>query len=441
MKLTSKLIRECILILLLMIAGIACYWLAKKYPFTHNLAHSQALSETTSSLLSSIPEAIQLSLFSTDAQTYHQAQLLVTKYQESNAHITLTWQAEPYAHSSDYQGPALLVTLGEKHHILDLLKHSLNEQTLTQTLFKLHNQRNQWVAFLQGHNEPDPFGSSATDYSLFRIALQNQGLNLQTLNLTQTPFIAQNTRLLIIASPKMALLPLEEQLINDYVSQGGSLLWLIDNEMHAQPFLSSLFHVSRLPGTIVDLHGHHLGTPHPAITIVDSYPRLPFTAPKSLTAFPFSVGLKQQSPSPWKTEPLLITDEKSWTETGPLTGMLQFDPEKQEVMGPLVLGLSLTKPHPIQVDATQRISIIGNCRFLSNGVIENYGNLAFGLNMIHWLGHDDYLVTLTQPTNTDEMVQIHLFTALWLQYGLPLLILLGIGAVILNHRRRLRLSR
>lgn len=441
MKLTFTFLRECFLALLLLIACTAGYLLAKKYSFTYNLAPSQTLSETTCSLLELISDPISVTLFSTDIETHHQAQLLITKYQANKSNIVLTWQAKPYAHSSDYQGPALLVTIKDKQHIIDLLQLPLGEQTLTQTLFKLHNQHNQWVAFLQGHNEPDPFGTRATDFSLFRIALQNQGLNLQTLKLTQTPVIAHNTRLLIIASPKVAFLPLEEKLITDYVSRGGSLLWLMDNEMHAQPFLSSLFQVNALPGTIVDLHGHHLGTPHPAITVVDAYPTLPFTAPKSLTAFPFSVALKQQLPSLWESKPLLVTDAKSWTETGPLTGVMAFESEKNEVMGPLLLGLSLSKQHPTNSQLSQRIAIIGNSRFLSNGVIENYGNLAFGLNLIHWLGHDDHLVTLTQPINTDEIVQIHLLTALWLQYGFPLLILLGIIALILNHRRRLRLSR
>lgn len=440
MTLSLKFIRESALILILLMFCTTCYLLAKKYSFNYNLAPSQELSETTRSLLSLTNEPISVTLFSTDIDTYYQAQLLISKYQENMPTMTLTWHNQPYTHSRDYQGPALLVVQGDKRHVVDLLQHALNEQNLTQTLFKLHNQHNQWVAFLQGHNEPDPFGTRPTDYSLLRIALQNQGINLQTLNLTQTPVIAQNTRLLIIASPKVALLPLEEKLISEYISHGGSLLWLMDNEMHTQPFLSSLFHVYPSPGTIVDLHGHHLGTPHPAITIVDSYPTLPFTAPKSLTAFPFSVALNQQQPTAWDSKPLLITDSQSWTETGALTGVIAFEPEKQEVMGPLLLGLTLTKDDPSEKGSTQRISIIGNSRFLSNGVIENYGNLAFGLNMIHWLKHDDHLLTLTQPTNTDEIVQIHLPTALLLQYGFPLLIFIGAIILIFIQRRRLQLS-
>ncbi|HRE30562.1 MAG TPA: hypothetical protein PLD88_01180, partial [Candidatus Berkiella sp.] len=47
------------------------------------------------------------------------------------------------------------------------------------------------------------------------------------------------------------------------------------------------------------------------------------------------------------------------------------------------------------------------------------GNLALGLNLIHWLGHDDTLLTLNQPTNQDELIQLHLFTAFALQYGFP----------------------
>lgn len=392
---------------------------AKHYSIASNLS-SQALSATTQSLLKKIDAPITLTLFSNDAQDYHQAEFLIANYREIKPDIQLDWQHDAYAHSADYQGPALLVTVKEQHDVIDLLRTPLNEATLSQSLFKVRNHHDQWIVFLQGHDEPSPFGTQGRDYDLLRIALQNQGFKVQTLSLAQTPFIADNTRLLVIASPKTALLPKEEQLIAQYLFQGGSLLWLVDKESHPQPFLSELFYVDALPGTVVDLHGHQLGTPHPAITIVDQYPTLPFKAPNTLTAFPFAVALKAQNNNDWQTQPLLVSHERTWTESGSLSGALAYEPEKNEIAGPLVLGVSLTKKPTFHSQQQQRVAIIGNSRFISNGVIENYGNLAFGLNLIHWLGHDDYLLTLEQPVNHDELLQIHLFTGLLIQYGFPL---------------------
>lgn len=338
MLVVTKMVKELLRALMILALLVAGSFIIKKFAFSWNVAPSQVLSHTTQSLLEKLSSPIDVTLFSTDIEHYHQAEFLINKYQAINPNIQLHWQHEPYAHSNDYQGPALKVTMTEQKDIIDLLQSPLNEQTLSQTLFKLRNNANQWIVFLQGHNEPSPFGTRPADYGLLRIALGNQGFKVQTLSLTKTPVIADNTRLLVIASPKESLLPGEEKLIAEYLFQGGSLLWLLDKDMHPQPFLSDLFYVKALPGTIVDYHGHQLGTPHPGITIVDTYPSLPFAGPKSLTAFPFSVALSLNHNTAWNTQPLLLTHKESWTETGELN---------QDVSGPLTLGVCLTKSIPI----------------------------------------------------------------------------------------------
>ncbi len=441
MRITAKIGKEFLFMVILVVFCASSYVLAKKYSYSWNVAASQTLSATTSSLLETIKEPLTVTLYSHDVETYYQAQYLLTKYQAIKPDIQVHWQTVPYQHSSDYQGPALTWQMGEQQEVIDLLQAPLQEQTLTQALFKLRQQANQWIIFLQDHDEPSPFGRRSIDYRLLRTALQNQGYKIQTLSLIQNPLIADNTRLLVIASPKSKFLPQEERIIAEYLFQGGSLLWLIDQEMHAQPFLSELLQVKPLPGTIVDLHGHRLGTPHPAITIIDTYSSTPFTAPQSLTAFPFAVGLQLQPNTNWTTQPFLLTHEQTWTETGPLSGQITFEPEQGEVMGPLVLGVSLTKSHQRHPQSQQRIAIIGNSRFLSDGAIENYGNLALGLNMIHWLGHDDALLTLSQPVNQDELVQLHYTTALFIQYGFPLLVLLLVVLLGYLYFKRLNIYR
>jgi hypothetical protein len=209
----------------------------------------------------------------------------------------------------------------------------------------------------------------------------------------------------------------EEILLRHYISSGKDVLWLIDPDAKRLSFLETLLGISPLPGTIVDLHGQKLGTPHPAITLIEQYPALPFTAPSLLSAYPWSSALKINASS-FEVSPLLLTHGSTWTETSPLTGSISFNPEKNEKAGPLLLGLRLTRTSS-KFSQEQRIAVIGNSRFLSNGVIQNYGNLAFGLNLINWLNHDDLLLTLAQPVSTDSFAHIHLTTARLIQYGFP----------------------
>lgn len=410
-------------ILFLTFSGL--YYLATCFSFTVPLsAKKTALSPTTYSLLDAMREPVQFVLYSPHTDIYHEAALLVEQYQAAAPKTQFVWKRENFSFSENFKGEAFVVHYGHQTYFIDLSKESINEATITQLLFKCSRHANHWVVFLEGHGEPQLFGKENRDYQLWRLALENQGLKIQPLTLNKTPFIPDNVQLLIIASSQSDWLPHEEALVVDYISKGKNLLWLIDPTSTRLHFLEKLLGISPLPGTIVDLHGQKLGTPHPAITLIEQYPSLPFTTPKLLTAYPWSVALAI-TPSPWEASPLLLTDEATWTETDPLSGQIGFDPEKNEKAGPLLLGVRLTRSFP-SAEQEQRIAVIGNSRFISNGVIQNYGNLAFGQNLISWLNADDQLLKLEQPISIDSFSHIHLTTAGLIQYGFP-----GLGLLLL----------
>lgn len=429
----KKWFKESFILLCLLSIGVAFYGLSIKNPLIVE-ASRYTLTPTTQSLLKQFDKPIKLDLYTQEVELYHQAETLIKRYQFIQPQIQFQWH--PQSFIGRQVSSVMMVSYGEQQESIDL-SHSLKEYQLTQALFKLQRKHNQWVVFLQGHQEPDPFSKENKDFQLLRMALQNQGLKIQRLNLALTPVIPHNTQVLIVASPKSQLLPTEQQLILDYVKKGGNLLWLIDPNSVAIPALSEYLGVQPLAGTIVDLHGQKLGTPHPAITIIDQYPDLPFAMPKTLSAFPWAVALQQTARPLWQTQPILQTNEATWTETQSLNGDIAFNPEQQEVSGPLLLGIGLTR---WQGQETQRVTVIGNSRFLSNGAIENYGNLALGLNIVNWLAHDDILVQVEQPMIKDAFLHIHLATALWIKYGLALLNLLALLILLIFFYRRSALS-
>lgn len=433
-------IKKVVLLACLLLLACGCYFYSLKFVYYKDMTqHKHALSGTTQSLLHQFDQPLNMTLYSKDADTFHAAQILIERYQLLQPNITFHWQREPL----DFAGEgshSLVLQYQTRVQKIDLHQSPLDESHLTLALFKLQRKANQWVVFLQGHGEPDLYGSHPHDFSLFRLALENQGLKIQNLNLNRTPIIPDNTLVLVIASPKTALLPKELKLILDYIKKGKDVLWLIDPTSTPIAELNTLLGVNVMPGTIIDLHGQKLGTPHPAITVIEQYPSLPFTPPNSLTAFPWAVALTQSKETDFKSQPLLSTNEFTWTETGPLSDTITFDPAMQEISGPLLLGLSLHRPHPVERNQEQRIGVIGNSRFLSNGTIENYGNLAFGLNLLNWLSHDDVLINISQPITQDTLLQIHLPAAITIQYGFPVLILILILATVLYFYRRRRRS-
>lgn len=424
------------MIVSLLLMMILLYWASTKKVVFKNLTEVRALSETTQSLLQKLTTPIIITLYNDDIDSHYQAKTLIERYQFIQPKIQFQWVPHRQ-HSVNQPSRALILSDGTHSQTLDLNKVTLDENQLTTALFKLQRQPNQWVVFLQGHDEPSPFEGKNTDFSLLRIALENQGLKVQQLNLALTPFIPDNTQVLVIASPKYPLLAQEEKLLTEYIQAGKDLLWLIDPNSSPPPRLSALFGVSPLPGTIVDLYGKKLGTPHPAITLIDHYLNLPFQAPKTLTAFPWAAALKHIPDDYWQHQPLLVTHEFTWTETSDLQGNISFDPET-ETSGPLSLGISLT--HNFNENHQQRIAIIGNSHFLTNGTIENYGNLALGLNLFNWLSHDDRLISITQPVTQDVMLQVRVFTAVLIQYGYPLFAALILALSLLFYYLRVRTS-
>lgn len=402
------------------------YIVANHYSFIAALSPKKAqLSPTSLSLIENFQDKVQFTLYSRDHDKHREAALLIEQYQQKNPNIGFEWKQEDYPFSEKHIGEALLAHYQQQQYFIDLTKSSISEGSVSQLLFKFKRHANAWIVFLEGHGEPTLFGKENRDFNLWRKALENQGLKVQPLTLSNTNLIADNTQLVVIASMQSELLPLEERLLLNYLDNGGHLLWLMDPSAKRQPFLEHYFGVIPMNGTIVDLHGQKLGTPHPAITLIEDYPALPFSAPNLLSVYPWSNALKIENSS-WKDQPLLVTHEATWTEFSALTGEIRFDPERGEIAGPLLLGVTLTRAHPLQPLQQQRVAIIGNSRFISNGVIENYGNLAFGQNLISWLNQDDQLITLEQPVSSDSFAHIHSMTAYLIQFGFP-----GLGLTIL----------
>ncbi len=83
--------------------------------------------------------------------------------------------------------------------------------------------------FVTGHGERPPSGELNYGLGLFGTELERKGLKEQTVNLAVTA-IPDNTSVLVLASPRVELLPGEVAAIQDYVKRGGNLLWLAEPE-------------------------------------------------------------------------------------------------------------------------------------------------------------------------------------------------------------------
>ncbi len=407
------------------LVGLTAYLLLKQFPIILDLTHNKqhTLSDTTIGLLQKIESPIHITLCSDNNDKLLETQTLVQLYQQYHT---------VYFNRKRPQGAdKILISIDNKEQEISLLSQHLDEGLLTKTIFETYRKENQWVAFLQGHGEPKPFGDEKTSLGWFAQALKNQGFKAQSLPLYETNVIPDNTQLLVIANPKTELLPKELELISGYIERGNNVLWLSgpDETPSLAPLLTALG-LEKLPGTVVDEHGYKMGTPHPAITIIDKYPHHESTqAINEITAFPWASAFKlNKQKNDWQITPILTTHAKTWTEKGTLSGPIQYDREEGEVPGPLTIGYALSQAK--KEGGEQKILIIGTPKFLTNSAITNYGNLSLGMMLTNWLSSDNALFNIPYPAVKDLTLQLTPWTGWMLEHGLrwvlPMMILLGL---------------
>lgn len=325
------------------------------------------------------------------------------------------------------------------------------EPAVTTALQRLAYAGEQWVVFLEGHGERSLTEGSQGAFAHFSQALKDKGLKVQSLNLVKTPKIPDNTSVLVIASPSTQLLPGEAQIVADYVAKGGNLLWLADPDYPPgiEP-LAKEIGVSWQNGYAIFPDYQILGTGHPGFFAAIGYPPNPVTQGMDMvTLFPLVRSLTTSPPPGWSAQPLLETTDSAWLETGDINaGSVAFD--GKDIKGPLTIGATLTRdyqPGAGEKDAAgapakghpQRVALIGDADFLSDGYLDQLGNQQLGLNLVQWLASRDAQLNIDVPKAPDIALFLPGWATMAIAGGfivlLPLL-LLGFGVTRWAVRRR-----
>ncbi|WP_455235058.1 GldG family protein [Thiogranum longum] len=428
---------------LLVLMGLLA-WLSTRYHFEADWTSSgrNTLSVDSRNLLDTMADPIHITAFAREHPLLREnIRELVARYQRYKPEVELTFvnpDAEPDRVRElgiTMDGELLIAYQGRSEKLQDI-----SEQNLTNTLLRIARQQQRHIVFLSGHGERNLLGQANHDLGKFGKLLEQKGLELQILNLAETPAIPPETNLLVIADPRVALLPGELQLVHRYVQDGGNLLWLVEPGGIAglEPVAETLG-VEILPGTIVDATTQLFGIDNPAFALIPDYPRHAITREMTkLTLFPQAAALEVNAPEEWQAEPLLTTLDRAWTEIGPISGTIRFDEDSDERMGPLDIGFVFSRAKTRkdaggdESSGEQRVVVIGDSDFLSNTYLGNGGNIDLGLNLFNWLNHDDQFITITARTASDVNLELSKPAQVMIGFGflfvLPLMLLsAGLG--------------
>ncbi|MHB8455569.1 MAG: GldG family protein [Acidiferrobacterales bacterium] len=399
-----------------------------------------SLSPASVALLQKLPKPIEITAFATDNRELRKhITELVARYQRHDRNITLTF-VNPDTDPARVRNAGvrfdgeLLIKYGDETQTVE----QVNEESITNALARVGRGGEHWVVFLSGHGERSPDRQANFDLSTWAAQMDKRGLKSRSLTLADTGQIPQNTSVLVIASPRVKFLPGEVKQVEDYVNNGGSLLWLSDpGPLEGLRPLAEMLGIEFQPGTIVDPVSQLLtGGQSATYVVVTKYGQQPVVRGFNLmTLFPEAGGITFNPPKGWHAKVILDTAPTAWSATGTLGKVTRFRKGK-DIAGPLNLAVALTREHG---ERQQRIAVIGDGNFLSNTFIGNGGNLDLGMNLINWLSSDDAYINVPARIASDLRLNLSRTAEVAISLGFLLvlpLILITSGVLIWLRRRK-----
>ena len=460
MKITAKSRRQSrinsivMLLLILSLTGLLA-WLSVRYQTQMDWTQSgrHTLSHASQEVLVRLEGPVEITAYAReDAVLRQTVEKIVGRYKRLKPDIKLhfvnpdTVPDKVRSAGISVNGEMLLRYQGRKEHV-----KTGTEEEFTNALERLARGSEHLLVFLEGHGERDPFGKANHDLSLWTTQLVSRGFKIQYLNLADVQAIPGNTKVLVIASPTVGLLPGEIALIIEYLLRGGNILWLSDpGSLHGLESLADQLSIEIPSGVVIDFAGSLIGIEEPTIVLNTSsmYPEHAITKTFNLTTFfPTTASINVRDNEQWNTSSLLISGDHTWLETGVLEGEIEYN-EDSDLIGPLDIGITLEKT--IENDLgndldepsetiQQRIIVIGDGDFLSNTYVGNSGNLDLGIRLINWLSNDDDFISIPIKTVNDAHLELSLLASVIIAFGfilvLPLLFL-GTGLTIWWRRKK-----
>jgi ABC-type uncharacterized transport system involved in gliding motility auxiliary subunit len=441
-----------IIFLLLFISSIGMLaWITNHYTYQFDLTANKrhSLSSSSIDLLKVLDREITVHAYTSDDVTQQAIREIIERYQRVKADFNLRLLNPDIDITQAQQDgivmnkPFAFVIYYNNH-----MEHidSLSEQSISNALLRLSRRDNHPVVFLSGHGERDINGSDNRAYATLNKQLTEKGFNTGTVNLLSEPLPA-STGLVVIAAPVKEYLPGEITQLENYINNGGNLLWLVDpGELQGLEKLATSFGLQIQDGVIVDNNAQlrqTLNIKHPAIIPVTEYfPHIITNAIRYNTLFPLARGIsplsQESTVNKWQPEALFSSFGKSWSETGGLTEDIPFDSGAGDVAGPITIAVALHRP--LSQGGTQRAVVVGDSDFLADTYIGAGANLDLGLNIFSWLTGDDNFISIDIMASPDTKLELTETQLAIIGFGffliIPLLLLLT-GLYIWRKRKKL----
>lgn len=424
MKITQQLRQQYRLQYLIFIVLLLCIvsslaWISTRYSGVSDwtIGGRNSLNQTTIELLKNISPPVSIHSYQADDISLQQAVTEIFKrYQLHKNNLSFKlFNPDLDIEQAKLDGVTrygqTVIRYNDKTEIIDVI----NEENIGNALLRLSREKKPTLYFLQGHGERNPTDTSAIGYSSLTQQLQTNGFALRGLNFLREAINPEDGTL-VIAGASDKILPGEIKQINDFIQQGGNMLWLQDPGV-ADEFQSLLdfLRINFVHGVVVDTNPKMrevLRLSHPAKLPIISYKMHAITERMQnftlfITASAINVLPSDEAQTiNWKVADLLLTQDTSWAETQGFILDVKFNQNSGDTKGPLTIGMALERAVSEKENKQQRIVVVGDSDFLANNNLGHGANLDFILNIVNWLSKDEQLISINTKSAPDFKLEL-----------------------------------
>jgi len=459
---------------ILLLASLLANWHPLRWDVTQE--QTQSLSPVSKALLKEITKPLTMTVFfpegSGDRQT---AKEVVQLYAFNNPHVSYRFvdpEKEPLkAQQAGYRyaGNVLLDYQG-RHQMAD----QPDENAITNALRKVLKLERKKVYFLAGHGERDLNDPKPGGFQVAKKALDNEGYEVEPLNLLTRGAIPPDAAVVALAGPKKPLLSTEVQSLKSYLDHGGRLLVMLEafEDGGLKDFLAG-YGVDLDNGIILDVNqvSQSLGL-SAVMPIVSQYGPSKITQDfkNIVTIYPMArpLLLKQEQPgsagvSPaFNLQPLATTMSTSYEKLGKewiKAERAAFDPATDK-KGPFTIAVQAEiKPAPPQpaqpqpgtaqkpapaakpeAESKTYMIVFGDVDFAANSFFNLFGNGDLFLNTANFLAQAMGQITV-RTLGKAQLLTLRGYQAWWLLLAslvwAPVIMLVA-GVFAYRRRRRAR---
>lgn len=309
------------------------------------------------------------------------------------------------------------------------------------------------VLYTTGNLERNIYKSGEREYNLHsknignRYSLVNLGFDADTISLNNRE-VPPGTDILVLADPKTALSPVMQQRVNQFIANGGNMMFLTEpgKQQMLNPILQPLG-LSLMNGTLVQLSKNempHMVVPYTTLTaanMADESLLIKLRNSKGKDSvklvFPGAAPVTWQDSSSWTVRPIMLTTPgAAWLKMGHLvtdSAAPVFSPQEGDLRMnsfPVAVQLSRKNGHK-----EQKLAVFGDADFMSNlrGGGDYICRAAFS-----WLNNNDFPIYAPRTLPIDNLLTISNTAARTMEliytWVLPAVVL--IFAIVLLIRRK-----